>query len=176
MYEWRSRSGGPQDFWLLPVLRHLFIYAFSNTASAKPRRVLFRGAAKNFFADSIAFFAPKSNLIMRPPPQKGDTHTPPLHSDRVSSSRVLAARHLSKGKIFFGWGGFISHPTGVLIMSTLYTPRTKGTVKSDFCARKENLLGWGDAVSHPSGVLKINTSPQGEAQTYKTQAVATPAP
>jgi hypothetical protein len=81
-----------------------------------------------------------------------------------------------KEKFFFGWGGFISHPTGVLIMSTLYTPRTKGTVKSDFCARKENLLGWGDAVSHPSGVLKINTSPQGEAQTYKTQAVATPAP
>ena len=25
-------------------------------------------------------------------------------------------------KKFFGWGGFISHPTGVLIMSTLYTP------------------------------------------------------
>ena len=26
------------------------------------------------------------------------------------------------GKKFFGWGGFISHPTDVLIMSTLHTP------------------------------------------------------
>ena len=61
-------------------------------------------------------------------------------------------------------------------MNTLYAPRTKGAVESDFCARKENFLGWGDAVSHPTGVLKINTLPQGGAQTYKTQAVATPTP
>ena len=33
-------------------------------------------------------------------------------------------KHRAARKKFFGWGGFISHPTGVLIMSALHTPRT----------------------------------------------------
>lgn len=85
VHEWRSRSGGPQDFWLLPVLRHLFIYAFSNTASAKPRRVLFKGRQKLFCRfhcvfrshQRITYETPIRGYSQYPPkiPRVGQTHS-----------------------------------------------------------------------------------------------------
>ena len=51
-----------------------------------------RAVREKFFAVFVAFFAPKSNLYVRPP--RGHSH--PLHSDRVSSSQNTAASPVPK--------------------------------------------------------------------------------
>lgn len=62
----------------------------------------FLGGGKNFFAESIAFFAPKSNLIMRPPPQKGDTHTPPYIVTGCRAAVFWLLDTYRKEKFFLG--------------------------------------------------------------------------
>ena len=58
-----------------------------------------RAVREKFFAVFVAFFAPTSGLLMRPPTQEGVSA--PLHSDRVSSNQNMAARHPPERKKVF---------------------------------------------------------------------------
>ena len=63
----------------------------------------FRGWQK-LFAVFVAFFAPKSNLYMRPPPQKGDTHTTPYIVTECRAARTWLLDTYRKEKFFWvGW-------------------------------------------------------------------------